>query len=400
MTDDKQRPVAPAKPLSKAPQDYPRRLLLAVAGLTPQILTETVYALAVQREPSFVPTEVRLITTEKGAQRAKQKLLHPGDAYFQRLCADYGLSDITFGDEQIHVLKDSQGQPLQDIRSLEDNTRAADEIVEIVRILTQDEEAALHVSIAGGRKTMGFYLGYVLSLYGRRQDRLSHVLVNEPFEGLRDFFYPTRESTPIHDRHGVEHDAKDAEVTLAEIPFVCLRDTLDKELIDVQTTFLALVSGAQPPPLTLELHVANCEVYADGERIDWPKRPSPKSWPPAQFALYWMLADRARSGKHGFHWKVDSDVGELMEYREHVQSEAARKRGKDAFLTGKKTAPYKYMGVNHNPHKCQINRCLTENLGKMRADRYHIVQLENVPGYPPYRRCGLGLPPDAIKILH
>ena len=35
---------------------YPRRILLCVTGLTPQILTETLYALAVQRQPPFVPT--------------------------------------------------------------------------------------------------------------------------------------------------------------------------------------------------------------------------------------------------------------------------------------------------------------------------------------------------------
>ena len=29
---------------------------------------------------------------------------------------------------------------------------------------------------------MGFYLGYALSLYGRTQDRLSHVLVSSPYE--------------------------------------------------------------------------------------------------------------------------------------------------------------------------------------------------------------------------
>lgn len=39
---------------------------------------------------------------------------------------------------------------------------------------------------------MGYYLGYALSLYGRAQDRLSHVLVTERYESLRDFFIPHR----------------------------------------------------------------------------------------------------------------------------------------------------------------------------------------------------------------
>lgn len=48
------------------PTSYPRRLLVAVAGLTPQVVTESVYALATQPEP-FIPTEVHLITTQPGA---------------------------------------------------------------------------------------------------------------------------------------------------------------------------------------------------------------------------------------------------------------------------------------------------------------------------------------------
>ncbi|HOE41084.1 MAG TPA: hypothetical protein PLB25_05580 [Rhodoferax sp.] len=50
--------------------DFPRRLLLAVSGLTPQIVTETLYALAADEFAPFVPTEVHLITSAEGARRA------------------------------------------------------------------------------------------------------------------------------------------------------------------------------------------------------------------------------------------------------------------------------------------------------------------------------------------
>src|SRR5260221_10737988 len=39
------------------------RVLLAVTGLSPQIVTETLYALAVARDPGWIPSEIRLITT-------------------------------------------------------------------------------------------------------------------------------------------------------------------------------------------------------------------------------------------------------------------------------------------------------------------------------------------------
>jgi CRISPR-associated protein (TIGR02584 family) len=83
-------------------------------------------------------------------------------------------------------VRDAQGQPLADIRSVADSHQAADQITKRVRALSADPDCALHVSIAGGRKTMGYYAGYALSLFGRRQDRLSPGLVSEPFESNLD----------------------------------------------------------------------------------------------------------------------------------------------------------------------------------------------------------------------
>lgn len=47
-------------------------------------------------------------------------------------------------------------------------------------------------NLAGGRKSMGFYIGYALSLFGRGQDRMSHILVEEAFETHPEFFYPPK----------------------------------------------------------------------------------------------------------------------------------------------------------------------------------------------------------------
>ncbi len=163
------------------PDQYPRRILLCVTGLSPQIITETLYALAVDRQPAFVPTEIHLITTADGAERARLTLLSPSPGWFHRLCNDYQLSGIRFDDRSFHILQAADGQPLEDIRTLTDNEAAADTITAVVRLLTADPAACVHASIAGGRKTMGFYLGYAMSLFGRAQDRLSHVLVSTPF---------------------------------------------------------------------------------------------------------------------------------------------------------------------------------------------------------------------------
>src|SRR5690606_29640591 len=178
------------------PSEFPRRILLVVSGMSPQIMTETLFALTQMRTPAFIPTEVHILTTASGARNARLSLLK-GEAHFLRLCEEYDLDPAMFSEKNIHCIQ-KDGHPLDDIRSVAENECAADCITQTIRDFTNDENSALHVSMAGGRKTMGYYAGYALSLYGREQDRLSHVLVTEGFEGHRDFYYPTRESRAIY----------------------------------------------------------------------------------------------------------------------------------------------------------------------------------------------------------
>ncbi len=269
----------------------PRRILLAVTGLTPQVVTETLYALACRMESPWVPDEIHLITTATGAENARLNLLLP-EGWFHRLCADYRLPAIGFPVENIHILTDAAGHALDDIRTPEQNTLAADFITETVRRLTETPDSELHVSIAGGRKTMGYYLGYALSLYGRPQDRLSHVLVSAPYETNRDFYYPTPYDHPIHPERGEKGstlDARHARVELAEIPFVSLRHGLPDALLTGRASFRATVEAARDAlgPATLALDQASHRIEAAGKVI---------TLAPAQFALLAMFAHRARMG--------------------------------------------------------------------------------------------------------
>ena len=216
------------------PNDYPRRILFFVAGMTPQVITETLYALAVETggPPPIVPTEIRVLSTTIGAEQVRLALLAGGRDQFGALCREYGLEGIRFDASMIEVIPGADGRPLSDIRSPEDNELAADAITRRIADLTRDPDCAIHVSIAGGRKTMGFYAGYALSLYGRAQDRLSHVLVNERFEQSREFFFKPRQPVTIQDNKGLEVSTADARIYLAEIPFVPLSDGIHKPLLD------------------------------------------------------------------------------------------------------------------------------------------------------------------------
>ena len=351
-------------------ESHPRRILVAVTGLSPQIVTETLYALAVQQAPAFMPTEVRLITTEEGAQRAQLSLLHEQTGWFHRLRSDYGLPPIKFGPTQIQVLKGSNGNPLSDIRSVQDNTAAADAITDMIRELTGDDGSALHVSIAGGRKTMGFYLGYALSLYGRIQDRLSHVLVNAPYESHPGFFYPTPESELIHTLgpNARPYDARDAKVTLAEIPFVRLRGELPEGLLDGKTRFTDAVDAAQRAigPRELIIDLPGKRLCAGGRTV---------SLPPKELAFIAWLARRQKEGSKWLECPLECPKESPLE-RDHAEAFLAE-YGKIIGVMGHAEPTEKRLdaGMSKNffsQTKSKLHRILRQKLGRQAAAPYLI----------------------------
>lgn len=358
----------------------PRRILMAVTGLSPQVVTETLYALAVASDPAWIPDEIQLITTAEGAKRARLALLSEKPGWFRRLLQDHSLPSVQFGPQNIHLLKDALGKPLSDIRTPEDNKCTADFITERVREIT-DMNSELHVSIAGGRKTMGYYLGYALSLFGRPQDRLSHVLVSEPFESCWDFFYPTPYSQVITTRDSKLADTADAEVTLAQIPFVSLRGGLPKRLQKGHASFSQTVEVAQRAlqPAELIIDLENRRLSVAREIV---------CLPPADMAFYSLFARRRKEGKHHVRWTDPSIADEYL--------------GEYARIVGQFSSAYESAGQRlkdgatkewFEERKSKTNGQLKNILGETLAGPYLI---ESKGGKP--KTCfGLALKSESIR---
>jgi len=202
-----------------------RNILLCLTGLNPQVVTETLWVLVTKEKTT--PDEVHVITTATGRELVLSRLLRRDTGAFHRFCGEYGIraGKITFNEDTVHVIQGEDG-PLDDIRDSEDNRRAGDTIHALVSTLASEPETVLHASAAGGRKTLGIHLGFAMSCYGKPKDRLSHILVNEPFEGHPDFFYPPRKPVELQiTRMGSAAGAantKDAVLELADIDFVRL----------------------------------------------------------------------------------------------------------------------------------------------------------------------------------
>ena len=366
------------------PHDFGRRVLLAVTGLTTQVVTETLFALAVTKRPPWIPTEVHIITTKVGAQRAQADLLDPETGWLHRLCSDYSLPDIGFEACRILAIKGDAGEPIEDICTVEDNTRTADVLTEEVRVITDDSDCALHVSIAGGRKTMGFYAGYALSLYGRVQDRLSHVMVDAHWESNPTFFYPRPNDRPSH-ADGWLRDGQAGPIHLAEIPFVRMREGLRSELLEGHVSFSEAVADAQRsmPPVRLALDVSSRTAEAGGVTLRFRN---------SQFAFLWMLAERARSGRPGLHWSEPVAAREYLTYYGRLVHR----------YSGRYEAAESKLGAgmsksSFDPQKAHINRRFVDELGRRRASPYMISAQGRIPRTR-YLRFGLKLQPTAIVI--
>lgn len=366
-----------------------RQVLLVVTGLTPQVVTETIYALW-KRDPALVPSEVHLITTARGADHARLNLLSPRIDWMGQLQRDYPLPAIAFSAEHIHVIPGPDGSSLEDIRSPDDNVRAADFITDLVRQLTADERSALHVSIAGGRKSMGYFVGYALSLFGRAQDRLSHVLVSAPFESHHDFYYPTPNEYPIHVRQGdkeVTYDCRHAKVDLAWIPFVRLRSAQHEPMLTSNTRFSACVSTVQEAlaerALVIDLRAKR--IRAGGRVIRLPQ---------TELAFLSWFARRAQAGEPPLPGITFKDVEQRAEpYRDAYVAELRRIDP----LLDEEGKTLRANGLRHgmtpeyfNTKNAKLNKTLRQRLGALAARPYQVLQENESAGY------SLALPPTAI----
>ena len=371
-----------------APHQFNKRILLAVTGMSPQIVTETLYALCITQRPAFVPTEIHILSTQEGINRARLTLQEPDTGHFHRMCSEYGLSGITFDESCLHVIHDADGQALNDIQTPQQNEWAADQITAFVRRFTADNDCALHVSIAGGRKSMGFFMGYAMSLFGRVQDCLSHVLVSSDFENMTNFYFPPVKPVVLHTKDDKPVSTADAKVMLAEIPFVRLRNGLPSNLLSGDSSFSETVQTAQRhlsnPVLTID--IASRTVHC----LDTPIKLEPQL-----FAWLRWLAEARKSGQgdEGFFARQNWDKeGFLRIYRlvnggmsSDTTEQMLRSEGNDATSDCLKFFDEK---------NSSINKALNEALGAA-SGPYKIAS----KGKKPFTKKGLSLSPRAIRIV-
>lgn len=225
-----------------------KNILLAVTGLNPQVITETLYAL---HQDNRQVHAIHVITTRNGKEKIYGELLGNSKGFYFKYLEEYNLDpfSIDFRHKNVHVITDEHGIEIPDIVNESDNEQLLKKCLELTFHFTKSQDTAVFFSVAGGRKTMSSCLTLAAQMYGRPQDRLYHVLVSPEFESNRNFFYPPKESKTIElkDNKGqpIYKDTRYALVNLIHTPFVSIREQLSSDLLkepkDPGTLMLSLI---------------------------------------------------------------------------------------------------------------------------------------------------------------
>lgn len=262
-----------------------KNILVCVSGLTPQIITETFFCLTVKQKIQI--DELYILTTRRGKEvilgidQARNTPKVSLKKELQNLCTDYKVKFPLFELNDNHIITAKEESiELYDVRTDKDNILFPNKVMDFIRKLTMNQNSILHCSISGGRKTMSVHLAFALSIFGRENDKLYHVLTSEENE-FKDFYPKTKK------------DAKLLE--LAELPYVRLRSILSKELQEdrlIKYSYDQIVAATQKSlKLLLKqdvliLNIPNREIQFNVNRV---------RLEPMEFAIYYLLIEEKLS---------------------------------------------------------------------------------------------------------
>ena len=303
-----------------------RHVLLASLGGTPQVITETLWALmhpdqlidpTHRSRKAIIPGRVHIIATSfPGHFASRAERDRTIRERIVELYAQYGHP----APEVIVEGVASDGSPLADIRTQSENIAYADHIARVMKAYSEDPEVTVHMSLAGGRKSMSSYDHSAMMFFGRVGDELSHVLV-EPttLENSPQFWWPNQDQAIVTARDGAEVPTASeiARVDLVHVPFVRLGVRLPSGVPDEALDYARLVEYVEferrGAPIIVDwesrsvtvgeetaqlepLHFMFFSVLALARKNRWPGA-GPQHEGVGENAAGWILLDDLRCGR-------------------------------------------------------------------------------------------------------
>lgn len=173
-----------------------KNIVLALCGYHPQIITEFLFCLVLRQNLEL--SSLRILTTDECAVGLVDRL----NSEFRQMELIYSVSLPILSSADIIIIDSDISNP-QCYHSTK-NT-----IFELIGNLSEGDDSVLHLLISGGFKTMSADAAVAMSIYGRLDDKMYHILCDKEFAESKKYF-PTdhTEATMLN---------------LIEMPFIRLR---------------------------------------------------------------------------------------------------------------------------------------------------------------------------------
>lgn len=172
-----------------------RRVLLCLPGERPHLVTQALYGLA-ENERSWVPDEIVVITTTRGAHEFHARLVR--QPRFVELCRRLGVTSPDGIDLTIDAIDMGAASSSLVPRGTRSTRRqeTSSLILSRVQAITDEPNTELYVCVGEDSSAVsGFVVGQVMLMLGRPQDKLIEVRLNGAPRHT-DLFYPLSPSEP------------------------------------------------------------------------------------------------------------------------------------------------------------------------------------------------------------
>lgn len=309
-----------------------KNTLVAVTGLTPQIITSTLYCL--NRQKGVEIDEVFVATTSKGRDVIlgidQEFRFKPLKEQIEEMCSKFKFKIPKFIPNKNIIVAEEESVEVPDLRSEEANRIFPNVLCRFIKQQASDLYNTLYCSISGGRKSMGVYLALAISLFGKENDKLVHVL-----------------TTPENERNKLPYPlnkTQENEFDLTEIPFVRLRVVLQdflrkyeeiKPIKEKQLKYSDIVELTQS-----KLGQEKMIINKTTEKIYYGDNPGVKL-EPNLFKLYIKLVENKYTGKDFINIQELENLKEFGD-KNNIRSKINKIEKKiiEAIKDPEKAAPY------------------------------------------------------------
>lgn len=294
-----------------------KNILIALSGLSPQVISETVFAL--YRFHKTPIDEIVILTTVEGKDKINKNCIidrKTGSKKYHNLKNELNLLSVfhkfripaVLENKIIVHIADDENIEISDVSTSNQAKAFPELIIRVLRKYSSVENNIIHCSLSGGRKTMSFFMGMALSFFGRSDDKLWHIVASKDLESSGKYFPETR--------------AEIKSLTLSEIPFVNLRPVLTQIINknDVNVfSFKDLVHHTQKllkkynsPRLSLNLRT-HYIIFGENEPVKLSE---------TEVIIYRFIHEKKKLGKYTFidelSFKLWGDTLKLTLYQKRL----------------------------------------------------------------------------------